>query len=214
MHHPKRRKKHWPHVKILRSEDAKLFEARVTRFFRENSSDSWWHCCSRLVQQRKCRSWRGFLGQNLSKIGIALQVWRDYIDTDVIVLKSFEGLRNVIGAQTIDLATGNWSRLNNAVMIFDQVIHCFTSSLKNSHSHFDGNKWGHNGPYLVSRVVSRLSWRPGYNFTVLPPMAFYPVDWSKIGSLFKAPQSLNHSKWLIAKLRQIQSQSFCSSSLE
>ncbi|KAL0398634.1 UNVERIFIED_CONTAM: hypothetical protein Sradi_2206700 [Sesamum radiatum] len=214
MHHQKRRKQHWPHVKIPGSEDAKLFETRVTRFFRENSSDSWWHCCSRLVQPvktRKCKSWRGFFRPKPLKFasdGIALQVGGTYIDTDVIVLKSFEGLRNVIGAQTIDLATGNWSRLNNAVMIFDQghpLLHKFIEEFALT---FDGNKWGHNGPYLVSRVVSRLSWKPGYNFTVLPPMAFYPVDWSKIGSLFKAPQSLNHSKWLTAKLRQIQSQSF------
>ncbi|KAL9462820.1 hypothetical protein AB3S75_000763 [Citrus x aurantiifolia] len=45
---------------------------------------------------------------------------------------------------------------------------------------FDGNKWGHNGPYLVSRVVARVSGRTGFNFTVLPPSAFYPVDWRRV----------------------------------
>ncbi|KAL0353128.1 UNVERIFIED_CONTAM: hypothetical protein Sangu_0894100 [Sesamum angustifolium] len=66
MHHPKRRKKHWPHVKILRSEDAKLFEARVTRFFRENSSDSWckfrffmtWISSVESFGDRSCVPWK------------------------------------------------------------------------------------------------------------------------------------------------------------
>ncbi|KAI3456302.1 hypothetical protein Pfo_012965 [Paulownia fortunei] len=151
------------------------------------------------------------LGQNLSnllRIGLLYRFGGIYIDTDIIVLKSFGELRNVIGAQTVDLATGNWSRLNNAVIIFDEGHPLLREFIEEFALTFDGNKWGHNGPYLVSRVVSRLSGRPGYNFTVLPPMAFYPVDWSKIGSLFRGPSSLSHSKWLLAKLRQIHSQSF------
>ncbi|KAK4439912.1 hypothetical protein Salat_0326100 [Sesamum alatum] len=287
MHRQKRRKRRWPGVKILGSEDGKLFQGRVMRFFKGNSSDS---CCkfrffmtwissvesfgerelcsveslfkthpngcliivsSSLDSRNGMQIFRPFLdkgfkvtaispdfnylfkgtaaqawlnqlkrgnvdpgevslGQNLSnllRMGLLYRFGGIYIDTDVVVLKSFDGLKNVIGAQTIDRATGNWSRLNNAVMIFDEghpLLHKFIEEFALT---FDGNKWGHNGPYLVSRVVSRLSGRPGYNFTVLPPMAFYPVDWSKIGSLFQGPRSLNHSKWLVTKLRQIQSQS-------
>ena len=50
---------------------------------------------------------------------------------------------------------------------------------------FDGNKWGHNGPYLVSRVVSTVSGIPRFNFTIMPPSAFYPVLWNGIRSLLK-----------------------------
>lgn len=151
------------------------------------------------------------LGQNLSnllRIGLLYRFGGIYLDTDIIVLKSFRHLRNAIGAQNADLSTGNWSRLNNAVMIFDKGHPLLQQFIEEFALTFDGNKWGHNGPYLVSRVVSRVSGRPGYNFTVLPRMAFYPVDWTKIGSLFQGPTSLNHSKWLVAKLRQIRSQSF------
>ncbi|KAH1068799.1 hypothetical protein GYH30_006388 [Glycine max] len=49
---------------------------------------------------------------------------------------------------------------------------------------FNGNKWGNNGPYLVSRVIKRLFKRHDFNFTILPPMAFYPVDWNKISGFF------------------------------
>ncbi|KAI3466655.1 hypothetical protein Pfo_023318 [Paulownia fortunei] len=151
------------------------------------------------------------LGQNLSnllRLGLLYRFGGIYLDTDVIVLKSLGELRNAIGAQTVDLDTGNWSRLNNAVMIFDEGHPLLYKFIEEFALTFDGNKWGHNGPYLVSRVVWRVNGRPGYNFTVLPPMAFYPVDWSKIGSLFEGPRSLSHSKWLLAKLRQIRNQSF------
>ncbi|GFP97393.1 lactosylceramide 4-alpha-galactosyltransferase [Phtheirospermum japonicum] len=151
------------------------------------------------------------LGQNLSnllRLGLLYKFGGIYLDTDVIVLKNLGGLKNAIGAQTIDLKTKNWSRLNNAVMIFDEAHPLLFKFIQEFALTFDGNKWGHNGPYLVSRVVARVNGRPGYSFTILPPMAFYPVDWSRIGSLFEGPKSLSHSKWLLAKLKQIRSNSF------
>ncbi|KAL0406116.1 UNVERIFIED_CONTAM: Lactosylceramide 4-alpha-galactosyltransferase [Sesamum latifolium] len=63
------------------------------------------------------------LGQNLSnllRLGLLYRFGGIYLDTNIIVLKSFRGLKNSIGAQTIDLDTEKWSRLNNAVMIFDE----------------------------------------------------------------------------------------------
>lgn len=151
------------------------------------------------------------LGQNLSnllRLGLLYRFGGIYIDTDVLVLKSFGGLRNVIGAQTIDLDTKNWSRLNNAVMVFDEAHPLVYKFIEEFALTFDGNKWGHNGPYLVSRVVSRLLGRQGFEFRVLDPSAFYPVNWSRIGSLFEGPKNLLHSKWLLAKLRKIRSESF------
>ncbi|KAF2303362.1 hypothetical protein GH714_017393 [Hevea brasiliensis] len=150
------------------------------------------------------------LGQNLSnllRLALLYKFGGIYVDTDVIVLKSFGKLRNVIGAQTIDLETGNWSRLNNAVLIFDKKHPLLFKFIEEFALTFNGNKWGHNGPYLVSRVVSRVYGRPGINFTVLPPSAFYPVNWSRIRSLFRGPGDKLHSKWLHRKLEQIRSES-------
>lgn len=151
------------------------------------------------------------LGQNLSnllRLSLLYKFGGIYIDTDVIVLKNFSKLRNVIGAQTIDLETKNWSRLNNAVMIFDKHHHLLYKFIQEFALTFNGNKWGHNGPYLVSRVVARISGRPGYNFTVMPPPVFYPVYWSRITSLFEGPRNEEHSKWLYNKLEHIRNQSF------
>ncbi|GFZ03089.1 alpha 1,4-glycosyltransferase family protein [Actinidia rufa] len=141
------------------------------------------------------------LGQNLSnllRLALLYKFGGVYIDTDVILLKSLSKLRNVIGAQTIDLETGNWSRLNNAVMVFDKGHPLLYKFIEEFALTFDGNKWGHNGPYLVSRVVSRVKGRPGFDFDVLSPMAFYPVDWSRIsGCFFGAEErdSFEVAKW-------------------
>ncbi|KAF5747614.1 hypothetical protein HS088_TW05G00339 [Tripterygium wilfordii] len=112
-----------------------------------------------------------------------------YLDADFIVLKSFKGLRNSIGAQSIDVMSNNWTRLNNAVLVFDMNHPLLLKFIQQFASTFDGNKWGHNGPYLVSRVVQRVEGLPGFNFTVLPPMAFYPDDWNRIGGLFRNPKN-------------------------
>ncbi|OVA00550.1 Glycosyltransferase [Macleaya cordata] len=151
------------------------------------------------------------LGQNISnllRLAILYKFGGIYIDTDVIVLRNFSKLRNTIGAQTIDLETRNWSRLNNAVLVFDKkhpLLHKFIEEFALT---FNGNRWGHNGPYLVSRVVSRLDPKPRFNFTILPPQAFYPVDWSRIQSLFHGFNGEANSKWYTSKLRQIREKSF------
>ncbi|XP_010242000.1 PREDICTED: uncharacterized protein At4g19900-like [Nelumbo nucifera] len=151
------------------------------------------------------------LGQNLSnllRLTLLYKFGGIYIDNDVIVLKSFSNFRNAIGAQTIDLKTGNWSRLNNAVMVFDKKHPLLNKFIEEFALTFNGNKWGHNGPYLVSRVVSRVSGRPGFSFTVLPPPAFYPVDWNRVPSLFHGPRDAAHLKWLSSKLKHIHRESF------
>lgn len=151
------------------------------------------------------------LGQNLSnlvRLSLLYKFGGVYLDTDVIVLKSLSKLKNTIGAQTIDFKTRNWTRLNNAVLIFDKNHPLLLKFIQEFALTFDGNKWGHNGPYLVSRVVSRVSGRPGYNFTVLPPSAFYPVNWSRIRSFFQNPKSEKQSMLLRNKLELIHEQSF------
>ncbi|KAI3897715.1 hypothetical protein MKX03_005547 [Papaver bracteatum] len=153
------------------------------------------------------------LGQNISnllRLAILYKFGGIYIDTDVLVLKNLSKLRNTIGAQTMDLETKNWSRLNNAVLIFDKKHPLLEKFIEEFALTFNGNRWGHNGPYLVSRVVSKLDANsiPGFNYTVLPPLAFYPVDWSRIRSLFRSFGAGDDSKWYTGKLNQIRQKSF------
>lgn len=151
------------------------------------------------------------LGQNLSNLLRHAALYKFggvYLDADVIVLRSFSPLRNAIGAQAADPSTGNWSRLNNAVMVFDKGHPLLFKFIQEFSLTFDGNKWGHNGPYLVSRVAARVAGRPGFHFTVLPPAAFYPLDWSRIKSLFRSPNSEEDRRQLSDKLRRLREGSF------
>ncbi|KAJ4704470.1 putative Lactosylceramide 4-alpha-galactosyltransferase [Melia azedarach] len=151
------------------------------------------------------------LAQNLSnlmRLAVLYKYGGIYVDTDFIILKGFKGLKNSIGAQSIDMVSGNWSRLNNAVLIFDMNHPLLFKFIEEFAATFDGNKWGHNGPYLVSRVVQRVENRPGYNFTILPPNSFYPVHWNRIGGLFKMPENQAQSRWVNAKLLQLSRETY------
>ncbi|KAL6141722.1 hypothetical protein ACLB2K_060010 [Fragaria x ananassa] len=151
--------------------------------------------------------------QNLSNVLRLAMLYKFggiYLDIDVIVLKRLSKMKNVIGAQTIDLQTGNWSRLNNAVLVFDKNHPLLFMFIQEFALTFDSNKWGHNGPYLVSRGVSRISRTPnhGFDFTVVTPSAFYLVNWSRIRSIFRGLKDAVHSKWLLTKLQHIRSHNF------
>ncbi|KAL3839411.1 hypothetical protein ACJIZ3_024002 [Penstemon smallii] len=139
---------------------------------------------------------------NLMRLAILYKYGGVYLDTDFIVLKDFSSLRNSIGAQSVDV-NGNWTRLNNAVLVFDRKHPLVYKFIEEFALTFDGNKWGHNGPYLVSRVVERVAKTRGFNFTVLPPLAFYPVDWTRVGRFFVRPNDRGDEKWVEAKLRQL-----------
>ncbi|KAM7271312.1 hypothetical protein ACFE04_030526 [Oxalis oulophora] len=150
------------------------------------------------------------LSQNLSnliRLAILYKYGGIYLDTDFITIKSFQGLKNTIGAQSSDVSN-HWTRLNNAVLVFDMNHPLLKKFMEEFALTFDGNKWGHNGPYLVSRVAERVKGRIGYNFTILPPMAFYPVDWTKIGRLFRMPENQAELKWVSAKLLQLNGQTY------
>ncbi|CAA7061814.1 unnamed protein product [Microthlaspi erraticum] len=151
------------------------------------------------------------LAQNLSNLMRLAYLYRYggvYLDTDMIVLKSFKGLKNVIGAQTFDPSSTNWTRLNNAVLIFDKKHPLLLKFIEEFANTFDGNIWGHNGPYLVSRVVKAVEGSCCFNFTVMRPSAFYPVNWIEIEKFFKVAKTERDSKWVKVKLLQMQRRSF------
>lgn len=51
--------------------------------------------------------------------------------------------------------------------------------------------------------LKRVGNTPGYNLTVLPPSAFYPVNWLKIGRLFKKPENESESRWVEDKINEL-----------
>ncbi|XP_074364912.1 uncharacterized protein LOC141705956 [Apium graveolens] len=150
------------------------------------------------------------LAQNLSnliRLAVLYKYGGVYLDTDFIVLKDFSGLRNSIGAQSSN-AHGNWTRLNNAVLVFDKNHPLLYKFMEEFALTFNGNIWGHNGPYLVSRVASKFATSKEIKFTILPPMAFYPVYWSRIKGFFVKPHNRARSKWVEAKLVQLSGETY------
>ncbi|ESW12359.1 hypothetical protein PHAVU_008G105700 [Phaseolus vulgaris] len=145
---------------------------------------------------------------NLVRLAVLYKYGGVYLDTDFVVLKPLSGLRNSIGAQSMDSGNKHWTRLNNAVLIFDMNHPLLLRFINEFVLTFNGNKWGYNGPYLVSRVVERLGERQGSNFTILPPLAFYPADWKKIGGFFRKPKTRGESEWVEAKLLQLSKENY------
>ncbi|KAK6231252.1 hypothetical protein SCA6_001325 [Theobroma cacao] len=133
---------------------------------------------------------------NLIRLAILYKYGGVYLDVDFIILKDFMGLRNAIGAQSIDPITRKWTRINGAAMIFNDAHPLLLDFLQEFAMTFDGSKWGHNGPYLVSRVIGRVGNAPGYNLTILPPKTFYPMTWTNIDRLFKKPETEAELQWV------------------
>ncbi|CAH8356350.1 unnamed protein product [Eruca vesicaria subsp. sativa] len=147
------------------------------------------------------------LAQNLSnlmRLAYLFKFGGVYLDTDMIVLKSFKHLRNVIGAQTLESVSRNWTRLNNAVLIFDKNHPLLLKCIQEFALTFNGNVWGHNGPYLVSRVARSVEGTEGYNFTIMRPSTFYSVNWVEIEKLFKVPRTEKDLKRVKVKVLEMQ----------
>ena len=140
---------------------------------------------------------------NLLRIAVLYKYGGAYLDTDYVVLRDFFDLRNAVGAQSIDSKTKQWTRLNNAVLIFDINHPVLYDFMEDFAENFNGNRWGYNGPYMVSRVVERVATKPGYNLTILPPKAFYPVNWMEINKLFKKPGNESESRWLESMVNEL-----------
>ncbi|XP_044502920.1 uncharacterized protein At4g19900-like [Mangifera indica] len=135
---------------------------------------------------------------NLIRLAILYRYGGVYLDTDFIVLRNFTRLRNAVGVQVIDPKTEKWSSVNNALMIFDISHPILVEFLREFATTFDGNMWGHNGPYMLSRVIKRLNVgganKNPYNITILPRKAFYPVDWFQMPKLYKKPTTEQESE--------------------
>lgn len=144
---------------------------------------------------------------NILRLAVLYKYGGVYIDVDMILLRSFSGLKNAIGAQSIDPQTGEWNRLNNAVLVFDKRHSLLLKFIQEFALTFDGNRWGHNGPYLLTRVVTNLGNRARHDFKIMPPIAFYPVDWGHISSYFISPSDRGHIKWRSAKIIQLKTES-------
>uniref|UniRef100_A0A131YY22 Lactosylceramide 4-alpha-galactosyltransferase n=1 Tax=Rhipicephalus appendiculatus TaxID=34631 RepID=A0A131YY22_RHIAP len=107
-----------------------------------------------------------------------------YADMDVLTLKGFSELRNVVSREL-------FPDVGNSVLVFDRGHPFLLRCLEEFTTTYKSRKWAHNGPRLLERV---LSWFCPRNLlgkvplvecsglTVLPGTAFYPInymEWQK-----------------------------------
>ncbi|ONI25156.1 hypothetical protein PRUPE_2G284900 [Prunus persica] len=152
---------------------------------------------------RGIKEWqdRGYipLSQNLSnliRLAMLYKYGGIYLDTDLIILKDFSGLRNAIGAQSLDSESKIGNRLNSAVMIFDINHPILLDFLEEFATTFNGNKW----------VTMDLTWSGrslDYNLTILPLKAFYPLDWIRIHRIFRKPERESESRAVEITLNEL-----------
>ena len=101
-----------------------------------------------------------------------------YLDTDMILVRSLDSLEmNSIGFQD----SSNKSALNNAFMIFEKDHSYLKSCLVEFAKTFDGNKWGRNGPHLLTRIWKRL-YKGRNDVHTKNYKAFYMFHYSKVMS--------------------------------
>lgn len=106
-----------------------------------------------------------------------------YLDTDIVCLKSFETLgMNFVAAESPNSIGSSVIQLGNDALGRLVVFEC----VKELIATFDGSKWAHNGPGVLTRVISRLcetnltelmSIEACFGLQVLPIKAFAPVLW-------------------------------------
>ncbi|KAJ7281216.1 hypothetical protein O6H91_Y364100 [Diphasiastrum complanatum] len=149
--------------------------------------------------------------QNLSnvlRLAVLYKYGGIYLDMDVIVLREMSNLANAIGAQSADSLTGRWRILNNAVLIFDHHHPLLLKFIQEFARNFNGSRWGHNGPFMVTRVVKQVQAISDHQCTVFPPRAFYSVDWAHIDSFFRFPATDYDQHWQSAELQQLEEEAY------
>ena len=174
--------------------------------FQNTSAESWFND----LMQGKKDPGDIPLPQNLSnliRLVILYKYGGIYVDADFIMIKPFKGLRNVIGAQKENLVYKNWT-LNTAVLVFDKSHPLLLRFIEEFAVNFNGSKWGHNGPYLVTRVVEKVQEEDDLNLTVLPQRAFYPVNWTAIGEWFQKPKNKDELRWVRDRLMELRGQTY------
>ncbi|CAH8361813.1 unnamed protein product [Eruca vesicaria subsp. sativa] len=145
---------------------------------------------------------------DLTRLAVLYKYGGVYLDTDIISLNDMTGLRNAIGVQSLDPETKKWTTLNNAVMVFDPYHPIMREFLHEYATTFDGNRWGYNSPYMVTRVIKRLGHKPEYNLTIHPPDAFYPVNWVDIRRLLKKPRTRGEAEWVEKTVQGMSKESY------
>ena len=118
-----------------------------------------------------------------------------YLDTDVIVMRELDKLRNCLGTELAG-AHGEAKILNGAVLIFDKGSRFVWEGMVEFNTTYRIDSWGWNGPELVTRVAARFD-PNSPDLKILPTIAFYPIHWAVVKKFFTLKDMKEqHKVWM------------------
>ncbi|CRL04650.1 CLUMA_CG017714, isoform A [Clunio marinus] len=135
-----------------------------------------------------------FIPNNISNFLRLFLLWKyggTYLDLDVISLSSI----NTIGEDNF-ITVEEKSTLNNAIIRFDSMSTGHTLAetlLRDFMESYDGRRWGHNGPNLVTRVLKTFCEFPNVfpeekfncsGVTILPKKMCSEIFYKEVKQLF------------------------------
>jgi hypothetical protein len=128
---------------------------------------------------------------NLLRLALIYLYGGVYLNTDMIVMRPLDELRNVLGRED-----KYRQYINVAALKFDKGKRFIASCLDNFFGNFKPEIWGYSGPQLVTQV-----WKQG-NFSemdvcVMKHTAFYPSHWMDVKHLCmekRGPKKLKRIK--------------------
>ena len=101
-----------------------------------------------------------------------------YLDTDVVVTRSFHDIDNALGYQDEE-------DINGAVMVFKKPGNEYLKwCIDEFNQRYDRTRWDANGPKLLSRVYQRFAMRAwsARAVRVMPSSTFQPIPWENVRS--------------------------------
>uniref|UniRef100_A0A0D9X0F8 Alpha 1,4-glycosyltransferase domain-containing protein n=1 Tax=Leersia perrieri TaxID=77586 RepID=A0A0D9X0F8_9ORYZ len=109
-----------------------------------------------------------------------------YLDSDVVVLKPLNALRNSIG---VVKEVSGYSNFSGAVLAFEKHSPFLAECLKEFHSTYDDELLQWNGAELMTRVIRNMSGKADENSGHLdikfePSIVFYPISSTDISRYF------------------------------
>lgn len=128
----------------------------------------------KLEKARKHKNWYSN-ESNLVRMLLLYKFGGIYMDTDIIVVRPLYSLgRNIAGWQTQNRT------INNAFSKFEKGNAFIKVCLKEFSQHYE-QKWGFNGPQLITRIYFRSNWS-SYDVEIVDRNLFYMIHWSNITS--------------------------------
>lgn len=151
------------------------------------------------------------------RLALLFRVGGVYLDTDVILTRpvrmasapatpggetELPALRNALGVESYaDTRTGQMT-LNGAIMAFERGSRFLWNCLHEYAADYKADRWGWNGPELLTRVQERCASTEGAAVMVEPPERFYALHWSDVARFATGQQpEADERMWTTIKQR-------------